>query len=120
MPRPVTAVGRAAAGTLFGTLARALGTRPLHPEGWAYEAELVVDEPRIRGARLFSVRKRRHAIVRFSKGFGLPEPMPDLMSMAIKVPDAYCCSWSTSTRAPARRSRRTPSRRASRSSTTTA
>ena len=89
MPRPVTAVGRAAAGTLFGTLARALGTRPLHPEGWAYEAELVIDEPRIRGARLFSVRKRRRALVRFSKGFGLPDPVPDLMSMAIKVPDAY-------------------------------
>jgi hypothetical protein len=86
---PVTAVGRAAAGTLFGTLARTFGTRPLHPEGWAYEAELVVDEPRIRGARLFATRKRRRAVVRFSKGFGLPEPLPDLMSLAIKVPDAY-------------------------------
>jgi hypothetical protein len=88
-PAPVTAVGRAAAGTLFGTLARALGTRPLHPSGWAYEAELVVDEPRIRGARLFATRHRRRALVRFSKGFGLPEPLPDLMSMAIKVPGAY-------------------------------
>jgi hypothetical protein len=35
------------------------------------------------------VRKRRRALVRFSKGFGLPDPVPDLMSMAIKVPDAY-------------------------------
>ena len=89
MPRPVTAVGRTAARALFGTAARALGTRPLHPEGWAYEAELVVDEPRIRGARLLATRKRRRALVRFSKGFGLPAPLPDLMSMAIKVPDAY-------------------------------
>lgn len=89
MPGPITAVGRAAAGTLFGTAARALGTRPLHPRGWAYEAELVVDEPRIRGARLLSTRRRRRALVRFSKGFGLPAPAPDLMSMAIKVPDAY-------------------------------
>ena len=89
MPGPVTAIGRTAAATLFGTAARALGTRPLHPEGWAYKAELVVDEPRIRGARLFATRKRRRALVRFSKGFGLPEPLPDLMSMAIKVPDAY-------------------------------
>jgi hypothetical protein len=37
--------------------------------------------------------------VRFSRGFGLPEPIPELMSMAIKVPNAYgpgattTCSW---------------------------
>ena len=43
MAGPVTTAGRAAAGALFGTLARAFGTRPLHPEGRAYRAELVVD-----------------------------------------------------------------------------
>ena len=43
MAGPVTTVGRAAASTLFGTLAGVLGTRPLHPEGWAFAAELVVD-----------------------------------------------------------------------------
>lgn len=89
MAGPVTTVGRAAASTLFGTLARTFGTRPLHPEGWAFAAEFVVDEPRVRGARLLATRKRRPAVVRFSRGFGLPQPTPDLMSMAIKVPDAY-------------------------------
>lgn len=89
MSGPVTIAGRAAAGTLFGTLARTLGTRPLHPEGWAFEASFVVDTPRVRGARLLSSRRRRPAVVRFSRGFGLPQPAPDLMSMAIKVPGVY-------------------------------
>lgn len=89
MPQPLTTIGRAAAGTIFGSLARALGTRPLHPAGVAFEAELVVDEPRLREARLFARRGRRRAVVRFSRGFGLPEPAPDLVSMAVKVPDAY-------------------------------
>jgi hypothetical protein len=89
MTGPATAVGRAAVGTVFGSLARVLGTRPLHPTGVAFEAELVVDEPRLRGARLFARRGRRPAYVRFSRGFGLPEPIPELMSMAIKVPNAY-------------------------------
>jgi hypothetical protein len=89
MPGPATQIGRAAAGALFGTLAKAFGTRPLHPTGVAFEAELVVDEPRLRGARLFARRGRRRAYVRFSRGFGLPEPVPELMSMAVKVPDAY-------------------------------
>jgi hypothetical protein len=89
MADPLTSAGRAAAGALFGTLARTFGTRPLHPVGVAFDAELVVDEPRLRGARLFARRGRRPAYVRFSRGFGLPEPIPELMSMAVKVPDAY-------------------------------
>jgi len=89
MTGPATAVGRAAVGTVFGSLARVLGTRPLHPSGVAFEAELVVDEPRLRGARLFARRGRRPAYVRFSRGFGLPEPIPELMSMAVKIPNAY-------------------------------
>lgn len=89
MSRPATQIGQAAAGALFGTLARALGTRPLHPDGVAFEAELVVETPRLRGARLFARPGRRPALVRFSRGFGLPEPVPELMSMAVKVPDAY-------------------------------
>ena len=89
MPDPATRIGRAAAGALFGTLARSLGTRPLHPTGVAFHASLVVDQPRLRDARLLARRGRRPAFVRFSRGFGLPEPLPELMSLAVKVPDAY-------------------------------
>jgi hypothetical protein len=88
MPRPFTAAGRAAAGTLFGSLARAFDARPLHPRGVAFAAEIVVEQPRLRGARLFARPGRRPALVRFSRGFGLPRPAPDLVAMAIKVPDA--------------------------------
>jgi hypothetical protein len=89
MDRPVTAAGRAAVGVVFGSLARAFGTRPLHPAGVAFDAELVVDHPRLRGARLFAHTGRRPAVVRFSRGFGIPRPAPDLVAFAIKVPDAY-------------------------------
>lgn len=86
---PLVNAGRAAAGTLFGSLARLTGGRPIHPRGHAYEAELVVDTPRLRGARLFAKPGRRRAVVRLSRGFGLPHPLPDLNSIAIKVPNAY-------------------------------
>ena len=89
MQRPFTAAGRTVVSTLFGTLADAFGTRPLHPAGVAFAAELVVDQPRLHGARLFAHEGRRPAVVRFSRGFGVPRPAPDLVALAIKVPDAY-------------------------------
>ena len=89
MPAPLTTAGRAVAGTVFGTLARLTGDRPIHPDGAAYTAELIVETPRLRRAKLFARPGRHQAVVRLSRGFGLPRPLPDLMSMAIKVPDAY-------------------------------
>ena len=86
---PLVNTGRAAAATIFGSLARLTGGRPIHPLGEAFEAELVVDQPRLRAARLFAKPGRRPAYVRLSRGFGLPQPLPDLNSIAIKVPDAY-------------------------------
>jgi hypothetical protein len=89
MPAPLTFAGRAVAGTVFGSLARLLGDRPIHPDGAAFTAELIVETPRLRRARLFAKPGRHDAFVRLSRGFGLPEPLPDLMSLAIKVPGAY-------------------------------
>lgn len=89
MPAPLTFAGRAVVGTVFGGLAKLLGDRPIHPDGAAFRAELVVETPRLRRARLFAKPARHDAFVRLSRGFGLPEPVPDLMSLAIKVPDAY-------------------------------
>jgi hypothetical protein len=81
--------GRAAAGALFGSIARLRGDRSLHPAGVAFAATLVVDEPRLAEAELFARPGERPALVRFSRGFGLPEPLPEILSMAVKVPDAY-------------------------------
>ncbi|HEV2999946.1 MAG TPA: hypothetical protein VGW75_04320 [Solirubrobacteraceae bacterium] len=88
MPSLVTPA-RAGAGALFGSLARVLGTRPLHPTGVAFRATLTVEEGGLPGTRLFGGAAVWDARVRFSRGFGLPEPLPEIMSVAVKVPDAY-------------------------------
>ena len=89
MAPALTHVAQAGAGALFGAIARLRGDRSLHAPGVAFRATLVVDQPRLKGARLFARRGERAAYVRFSRGFGLPEPLPEVLSMAIKVPDVY-------------------------------
>jgi hypothetical protein len=89
MAPALTTAAQAGAGALFGAIARLRGDRSLHAAGVAFRATLVVEQPRLKGARLFARRGRRDAYVRFSRGFGLPEPLPEILSVAIKVPDAY-------------------------------
>lgn len=88
-PKVLTPVARAGAAALFAAIARLTQGRSLHPAGVAFTARLVVEEPRLRQARLFARRGERAALVRFSRGFGLAEPLPEILSMAIKVPGAY-------------------------------
>jgi len=85
----LTPVAQAGAGAVFGAIARLRGDRSLHPAGVAFAATFVVEQPRLKHARLFARRTRRPAYVRFSRGFGLPEPLPEILSVAVKVPDAY-------------------------------
>lgn len=85
----LTSAGQAAAAGIFGTLARLTGGRPLHPAGIAFRARLVVGGHALHGSELFGSASERRAVVRFSRGFGLPEPLPEILSIAIKVPDAY-------------------------------
>lgn len=84
----VPVVERGAAG-LFGLLARGVRGRSLHPSGAAFAATLEVPGATAPELELFGARSRRPAIVRFSRGFGLPDPLPEILSLAIKVPDAY-------------------------------
>jgi hypothetical protein len=88
MPSLVTPM-RAGAGALFGSLARITGSRPLHPLGVAFTASLSVDDAALPGTRLFGRPAAWDARIRFSRGFGLPDPLPEILSVAIKVPDAY-------------------------------
>jgi hypothetical protein len=85
----VTDLARTGASALFGAIAKVTGRRSLHPDGVAFAATLVVDEPALGGARLFAAPGRHRAFVRFSRGFGIPEPLPEILSLAVKVPDAY-------------------------------
>lgn len=88
MSTPLAAAEKTAAG-LFGGLAGLLRRRPLHPTGIAFAATLSVPGITWPGAALFGQAADHVALVRFSRGFGLPEPLPEILSVAIKVPDAY-------------------------------
>jgi hypothetical protein len=78
-------------GLVLAGLAAARGGKAVHPHGAVYEAQLVV--PSQRGAlgqtELFGTPASRRALVRFSRSLGLPRPLPDLLGMSLRVPDAY-------------------------------
>lgn len=77
------------AGT-FATLSRLRGHRIFHPFGQAFEANLVFERSADRWLPDVLARPHRHdAIVRFSRAIGLPDRLPDLLGMAIKIPGLY-------------------------------
>jgi hypothetical protein len=85
----------AAAGPAFAAgfyaLAALRRRRSLHPAGIGYEGWLRVhDEGQARpGVPPFQAGTTRPALLRFSRGAGLPEPLPDALGVAIKLPDAH-------------------------------
>jgi hypothetical protein len=81
-----TGAAQAGARGLFGGIARLRRDRSLHPAGIAFAATLTVDRPLADTAGLFGERAEHEAFVRFSRGFGLPEPLPEILSLAVKVP----------------------------------
>jgi hypothetical protein len=86
----VEAAGYAAGAVLAGVAAIRRG-KAVHPHGIVFAAELVVLRvpAGLERAELFAKPGRRPAIVRFSRSLGLPRPLPDLLGMAVRVPDAY-------------------------------
>ena len=70
------------------TLSRLRGKRILHPDGAAYEAALSVTGGE-HGALLFDVPGEHDAIVRLSRGVGLPKPLPDVLGLAVRIVDAH-------------------------------
>lgn len=85
----VTSLGRRGAAGLFGGLATLFGGRPLHPSGVGFVATFVVPNATAPELDLFAQAGEYEAVVRFSRGFGLPEPLPEILSLAVKVRDAY-------------------------------
>ncbi len=87
---PIKAAGYAVGAVLAGVAAVRRG-KAVHPHGLVFEGELVVGavSPPLDRAELFANPRRLPAIVRFSRSVGLPRPVPDLLGMAIRVPDAY-------------------------------
>jgi hypothetical protein len=82
----ITGAAQAGARGLFGGIARLRGDRSLHPSGIAFAATLTVDNPLGGDSGLFAHSGEHEAFVRFSRGFGLPEPLPEILSLAVKVP----------------------------------
>jgi hypothetical protein len=81
---PVVATG-------FYALAALRRKRSLHPTGIGYQGwlEVPAERPVRPGVPLFQAGATHRAILRFSRGAGLPEPLPDALGVAIKLPDAH-------------------------------
>jgi hypothetical protein len=79
----------AAAG--FYALAALRRRRSLHPTGVGYQAQLVVgdDGSGRPGVPLLRPGASHSALLRFSRGAGLPEPLADALGVAVKLPDAH-------------------------------
>lgn len=75
----------------FYALATARRRRSLHPVGVGYQGWLQVphEGPPRSGVPLFQAGATHPALLRFSRGAGLPEPLPDALGVAIKLPDAH-------------------------------
>ena len=75
----------------FYALARLRSRRSLHPVGIGYQGWLEVppERPDRPGVPLLQAGSTHPALVRFSRGAGLPEPLPDALGVAVKLPDAY-------------------------------
>jgi hypothetical protein len=75
----------------FAALAALRGKRPLHPIGVGYQGTLEVSAkaPTRPGVPLFRAGSAHPALLRFSRGAGLPEPLPDALGVGIKLPGAH-------------------------------
>jgi len=71
------AVAAPAAAAGFYALAVLRRRRSLHPTGVGYQGELLVGNDGRAGVPLFRPGAAHAALLRFSRGAGLPEPLPD-------------------------------------------
>jgi hypothetical protein len=75
----------------FGLASRLRGTKVFHPHGVVHEATVTISggAGAPRGASILSQPARYEALARFSRGAGLPRPLPDVLGMAVRLVDAY-------------------------------
>lgn len=73
---------------LFGSLSALRGKRVFHPDGVAYSAMLTfLPEHQIDPLLRFAAGTSVDTVVRFSRGLGLLQKMPDFLGLAIKLRD---------------------------------
>lgn len=73
-----------AAAALFGRLSAWRGRRCAHPDGASYRAALEIDDG-VPGLPAGS----HTAVVRFSRGLGLPRTAPDVLGLAVRICDLH-------------------------------
>lgn len=81
----------AATGVFFRGLSALRGSRIVHPRGVGYEATLRVEErvPGAAGVPLLREPGEHPALVRFSRSIGLPERLPDLLGVSVRLVDVH-------------------------------
>jgi hypothetical protein len=86
-PGPIAAM----AGMTFAALSRLRGARIFHPRGVGYNGTLRIEPTghRYEGVPLLERPGEHPAIFRFSRGAGLPEPLPDVLGLALRLPDVH-------------------------------
>jgi hypothetical protein len=78
-------------GAVLAALAAVRRGKAVHPDGVVYDARLAITggPTAPQAAELLSRRGEYRAIARFSRAVGLPRPIPDLLGLSLRVPDAY-------------------------------
>jgi hypothetical protein len=86
-PAPVAAV----MGGAFGALTRLRGARIFHPDGVGYRGVLRIERPQrgYPGVPLLQRRGEHPVVFRFSRGAGVPEPLPDVLGLALRIVDVH-------------------------------
>lgn len=84
----VEATAGAVAAAVMGAASALRRKRAFHPDGVAFDATLQVSGAH-HGAALLDEAGRHDAIVRLSRGVGLPRSLPDFLGLAVRVPDAH-------------------------------
>ncbi|CAN5180650.1 hypothetical protein BH24ACT10_BH24ACT10_13790 [soil metagenome] len=77
---------RAALATSLGVATAVRGARVFHPHGVTRRATLTVTPTSTWGARLLDEPAVHEGVVRLSRGVGLPEPLPDVEGLALRLP----------------------------------
>ena len=97
-PQPAP-VGAAAAERVFEWLSARRGSRIFHPQGIAYRGVVRVDGG-VDGVPLLAAGSAHDAIVRFSRGLGLPRGWPEFLGLALRVGDAQDLLLASSSPSP--------------------
>lgn len=74
----------------FGKVARIRRDRALHPRGVVFAGTFAASGPApANGSPLFAPGTSRRALIRISRGAGVPDALPDVRGCAIRVIDAH-------------------------------